>query len=417
LQLRKLRKQLAYLAEHSVFYREKLSQAKMAPEELQCLDDLQAIPRTDKGEFRQHQRDIVCASPKEVVDIGATTGTTGEPLLLPASRADWDELVEILTRGMHGLGLTDGDVFQIAVAFDQLFSLGAPMDDALKNLGVTVVRTGPGNRRMQVEIMRRVGSTGILATPDYMQLLGQQAREMGYDPGQDFNLRLALLVGHGLYTAEWKPNSLNRRVAETWGIEVYSDYGSMEMLAGLIECEEHGGHHVPADQIIVEITDPETGRQLHSGEQGEVVVTHLSRTGTPLLRFRQGDVASMQTTPCTCGRTTPRVMAVLGRLDHALKVKGVTLYPDQIQEALMSIPAVEAYVVEAHEDVGGDRFHVHIACTQEVESVLKQVRTKLKASLRVSPQVLEVATQEEITERWFARGTRKPQKFWDHRQG
>lgn len=417
LQLERLRRQLAYLSSRSPFYREKLRSAGMEPDDLRGLDDLGAIPPTTKDELRAHNREVACAPDEDIVDIGATTGTTGEAVILPTTQNDWDELVELLMRGMHGLGVQKSDVFQVAVAFDQLFSLGAPLDDALKNLGVTVVRTGPGNRRRQVELMRRLGTTCIMATPDFMLLLAEEARELGHEPREDFCLRMGVFIGHGLYTADWRPNALNRRVAEAWDIEVYSDYGSMEMLAGLIECAEHGGHHVPADQLLVEVIDPDTGKPLPPGEPGELVATHLGRTGTPLLRFRQGDITTIQTEPCRCGRTTPRVMAVLDRLDHMLKIKGVSVYPRQVEQALMQIPEVKGYLVEAYtEDSGGDGLRIRVSVGSNEEAVLDKVRKAVKARARILPDHLETAPQEEITRLWYSEDTRKPRKFRDLRK-
>ena len=417
MQLRRLKRQLDHVWANSPFYRRKLGEAGLCPADIATLDDFERVPFTTKSELRDYNDEFFTAENKRIVDIGASAGTTGRHVLLRASNQDWEDLIRLKMRYLVGAGIDDEDVFQIAAAFGQLFSLGTPIDDALKRLGVTVVRTGPGNARGQVEIMRRVGTTVILCTPDFMFLLAEEARKLGLDPRLDFNLRVGIFFGQSLHTQDWRPNGLNRRIQALWGIDTFSMYGTMEMLTAFVECRHHTGHHVYPDRLLLEVIDPETGARLPPGETGELVFTHLIREATPLVRFRQGDVTRIEIEPCACGRTTPRMMAVLGRVDQMIKIKGTSVYPQQVEEALQEVAAVGAYVIEAFTDKRGmDRIRIMLTTEGPQDTVFREVRTAVKAKARIMPDLIEPITQEEVTRIWFSRGTRKPKRFWDKRK-
>jgi len=417
LQLERLKKQLDYVYRRSPFYRKKFEKAGLLPGDIHSIDDFRHIPFTTKDELRQCNNEFICVENKDIVDIGATTGTTGPPVILPATKKDWDGVVETVMRCLVGLDVTEQDVFQISVAFDQLFSAAPMFDDALKKMGVTTLRMGPGNIRRQLEIMKRVGATVIFATTDFLLLAGEEAKKLDFDPRRDFKLRLAILVGQNLYTEDWQPNIQNRRIREMWGVEVYSDYGSMEMLASFVECKQHGGHHVFADHFLIETVDPETGTPLPSGEMGELVATHLTREGMPLVRFRQGDITKVETSRCSCGRTTPRIMAAIGRVDQMLKVKGSSVYPEQIEEALLGVKGVTAYVIEAYTDAQDiDRIRVRVAVQGPQDVIFAEIEKAVKAKARIVPDVVEPIRNEEALRIWFSEGSRKAKRFWDKRK-
>jgi phenylacetate-CoA ligase len=417
LQLERLKKQLNYVYNHSPFYLRKFKEANLIPKDIDAMGDFRNVPFTTKDELRQCNDDFICVENKYIVDIGATTGTTGPPVILPATKKDWDDVVETVMRSLVGLDIGEEDIFQISVAFDQLFSAAPMFDDALKKLGATTLRMGPGNIRRQVEMMQRLGTTAIFSTPDFMLLLGKEAKRLGLDPGKDFRLRMGILVGQNLYTQDWQRNTLNRRIRELWGIEVYSDYGSMEMLASFVECKQHGGHHVFADHFLIEIIDPETGMPVPLGEEGELVATHLTREGIPLVRFKQGDITRIETERCPCGRTTPRIMTVIGRANHMMKIKGVSVYPEQIEEALLGVAGVTAYLIEAYTDMHGmDRIKVRAAVESPQNIAFAEIEKAVKAKARIVPDVIEPITTEEAARIWFSEGTRKPKRFWDKRK-
>lgn len=413
-----LRRELKYIFEHSPYYKRKFKDANVRLEDIRCIEDfIEKVPFTTKGELRAYNDQFICVPNSEIVDIGATTGTTGSPVFIPMTRNDWFNVIDTVTRSLVDLGVKSNDVFQISTAFDQLFSAAICFDYASKRLGITTVRTGPGNLRRQIEIMRRLKTTVIFSTPDFMLLLAREAEKLGLNPQRDFNLRMGIFVGQNLYTPDWRPNSLNRRIRDIWGIEVYSDYGSMEMMASFVECSRHGGHHVFADHFFVEVVDPETGEPVRPGEPGEFVFTHLSREGMPLVRYRQGDIVTHQVGRCVCGRTTPRVMSVIGRVDNMMKIKGVSVYPEQIEEALLEVPGLTAYLIEAYTDSEGvDRIKIKVSFEGDRDEIFSEVEKAVKGRARVKPDVIEPMPRDEIIKIWFSRGTRKPKRFWDRRK-
>lgn len=416
MQLTKLKKQLNYVYEHSRFYKRKFDEADINPGDIKTMEDFRRIPFTTKDEIRDHNDDFICVENREVIDIGTTTGTTGSPVILPVTRKDWDDVVETVSRALAGLEIQKEDICQITVSFDQLFSAATPFDIALKQMGVTTLRMGPGNARRQLEIMQRMGTTVIYAIPDFMFILAEEAGEMGLDPRKDFNLRMGIMVGQSLYTQDMQPNNLKRRLGELWGIDCYTNYGSMEMMAGFIECKPHGGHHVYADHLIIEIIDPDNGLVVAPGQTGELVATHLAREGIPLVRFRQGDITSIKTDQCSCGRTTPRIMGTIGRVDQMLKIKGTSVYPAQIEEALLSVAGVSAYVIEAFSDQAGtDRIKVMVTGDDPHDLLTTEIEKAVKAKARITPDVVEPITMEEAERIWFSKDNRKPKRFWDKR--
>jgi phenylacetate-CoA ligase len=418
LQFRSLRERLAYVFEHSQFYRRRFRDADVDPRDIGSLKDfVEKIPFTTKDDLRMYNDDFLCVPKSQVVDVTATAGTTGTPIFVYRTRRDWEVYVESKMRSLVELGIKDSDVFQISTAFDQLYFGAIFFDYASKRLGITVLRMGPSNLRRQLEVMRRLETTVIYTTPGHMLLLTEEAERMGMNPQKDFNLRMGMFVAQSLHTEDWQPNALNHRIREEWGIEVYSGYGSTEMMVGCWECKQHGGHHVEDDLLFVEIVDPATGLPVPPGELGEIVFTHLSWEGMPLIRFRQGDISRLETQRCVCGKTAQRIMSVIGRVDDMMKIKGVSVYPAQIEEALSEVSGVTAYVIEAYTDRRGiDRIRIRVAFEGSKEMVFEEVEKAVRSRARITPDVLKPISREEALKILYSMGTRKPKTFWDKRK-
>lgn len=416
MQLKMLKKQLKYVYSKSKFYRGKFDDAGIKPDDIKSLGDIQKIPFTTKGELREYNMDFICVRNEKVIDIGTTTGTSGSPVILPVTRNDWNFLTDTNLRSINGIGVTEKDTVQLCMAFDQLFSVSTPIDDTLKIIGATSVRMGPGNTKRQVEVMKLLKTNVIYATPDFMFILAEKAKELGYEPAEDFFLEKGVLVGQPLWRKGWKPTRIKKQIEELWGMEVFSDYGSMELFAGFHECSEHGGHHSFSDYHYLEVVDPLTGESLSPGEEGELVVTHLGMEGVPLVRFRQGDITSIEVEKCVCGRTNPRVMAIIGRVDNMLKIKGTSVYPQQIEDCIIEIEGVNRYVVEAFSDkYSSDRVVIKIFTSSNKEKVREEIVGNVKSRTRITPEI-EFVGRTEIEEIIFKNGTRKPKLFWDYRK-
>ena len=415
LQLLLLKKQLEYLWKKSHSYQKKFRDAGITPDDIKALKDIEKIPFTTKEELRAFNDDFICVPNRKVVDIGATTGTTGAPILLPATMKDVKRLIGTYRRSFQAIGITREDIVQLSVAFDQLFPIGVTANATLKEMGATVVRMGPGNTKRQIEIMKRIKSTVIFCSPDYMLTLAETAKEMGYDPRKDFYLRIGLYHGHPLFDRNNQPTMLAKKVEEIWGIEGFSCYGSMEMFSGAFECKFHCGYHSHPDWVLLEIIDPETGEVQEDDQEGELVVTTLTREAIPVIRYRQGDITRIQTNRCQCGNTSPRIMSIVGRANHMLKLKGIVVYPQQIEEILMQEPGIINYALEAYKDDNEcDAINIMVGLQEQGDQVMEKIKRDLKARIRITPEI-EILPPQKIAKIWHRDGSRKPQKFLDLR--
>jgi phenylacetate-CoA ligase len=414
-QLELLKKQIAYVWKKSKFYQKKFRDAHFTPDDFYSLKDIKRIPFTTKEELRAFNDDFICLPNRMVVDIGATTGTTGSPIILPATKNDLKRLIDTYKRSFRAIGINRDDIVQLSVAFDQLFPIGVTANATLKEMGATVVRMGPGNTKRQIEIMKRIKSTIIFCSPDYMLTLADAARELGYDPRKDFHLRIGLYHGHPLFDLNNQPTMLAKKIEEIWGIEGFSCYGSMEMYSGAFDCPFHCGYHSHPDWLFLETINPETGEVLGEDREGELVVTTLRREAIPLIRYRQGDVTRIQTDRCRCGRTSPRIMSIAGRANHMLKLKGTVVFPQQIEEVLLQEPSIAHYVLEAFKDANGcDALKIMVGLREHSDRIMERIKTNLKARIRITPTIILLNSQE-ILKIVYRNGSRKPQKFFDHR--
>ena len=415
IQFQLFKEQIEYVCKNSKFYKSKFKTACIAPDDVKGLRDIAKLPFTTKEELRAFNDDFICVPNRRIVDIGATTGTTGTPIILPATNRDWKGVQETIRRNFVSIGITPDDIVQLTVTFDQLFPIGMTADHALKKIGATVLRMGPGNTRRQIEVMKKMKATVIYSSPDYMFTLAEKAREMGYDPARDFSLRMGIYHGHALYDRNQRPTMLKKKIEEIWRVESVSVYGSMEMLTGIVDCRFHCGHHSHPDWVYLEVVDPDTGRPLPNGQEGELVATTLRRQGIPLIRYRLGDITSLCTEKCKCGKTSPRIMAIVCRTSNLLKIKGATVFPQQIEEILMQEPKVTNYALEAYTDENGcDALNILVGLQEVKNGALGAIKKKLKAKINTTP-VIKVLSPQEVESIWYRNGDRKPQKFVDRR--
>jgi phenylacetate-CoA ligase len=208
---------------------------------------------------------------------------------------------------------------------------------------------------------------------------------------------------------------LAKKLEEIWGIEGFSCYGSMEMYSGAFDCPFHCGYHSHPDWLLLEIIDPETGEVQTDDQKGELVVTTLMREAIPVIRFRQGDITTIKTDKCQCGKTSPRIMSIVGRTCHMLRLKGTLVYPQQIEDILLQEPEINHYVLEAYKDENDcDALKIMVSLPNRSNAVLERIKMNLKAGIRVTPAV-EVVDPQEILKIVFRHGSRKPQTFRDLR--
>ncbi len=392
IQERRLRALVNTVYEYSPFYRRRFKEAGVHPSDIRTLDDLSKLPFTKKQDLRDTYPFGMFTVPlSQVVRFHASSGTTGKPTVVGYTAGDIRNWVESLCRALVSCGVSSEDIMQIAYGYG-LFTGGLGFHYAAERLGATVLPISAGNTARQVELMKDLGTTVIACTPSYMLYLSEYAAEMGVDIANDTNLRA------GIFGAEPWSEETRRRIESKTGITAYDVYGTSELSGPLFtECIERQGIHVWADMFLIEIIDPETGEQVGDGEKGELVVTTLTKEALPLIRWRTGDITYTETDKCACGRTHPRIMRILGRADDMLIVRGVNVFPSQIEHVLMQIPEVgEHYmIILDRRDDGLDEMTIQVELsdrvavdtTSDILRLEKKIADRLKSVLNVWAKV------------------------------
>jgi phenylacetate-CoA ligase len=406
-----LAKTVAYAAGHSPFYRKSLK--GIGP--VRNLGALASLPTTSREELQRRGEEFLAAPREKIVEIVSTTGTTGAPIFVPMTRNDVDRLAESERRGFAWLGAGPGMRFHVAVTMDNLFVAGLAYHEGIRRNGAAVVRVGMQPARRHLDLLRELRPEGMVAVPSMMIVLARLAREAGEDPKR-FAPGKLMLIGDAVRGADLSFNATGRFIEEAWGSEIYSTYGLTEAGAAFHECPAHKGLHAHADILLVEAVD-DVGKPLQPGETGELVVTTLMTEGMPLIRYRTGDVAFIVPGECPCGRRGARIGPILGRKAHRLKVKGTTIYPKTIEEALVGIEGVENFIIEARDgEDGTDSLLVRIGTGRTDRPFLDIVRTVLFSKARVTPEI-SVEPPARVETALHEGGRRKPRVFVDRRAG
>jgi phenylacetate-CoA ligase len=303
--------------------------------EVTSIDDLAALPFTEKTDFRDtYPYGMVTLPMEQVVRVHASSGTSGKPTIVAYTAGDIEVFAEVVARSLSAAGATADDIVQISYGYG-LFTGGLGLHYGVELLGATAVPASGGNPGFQVALMADVGVTGLAATPSFALLLAERAIEMGLS--ERIHLRW------GIHGAEPWSEGLRVKIEEAWGggYDAVDIYGLSEVIGPGVaaECRENkGGLHVFEDHFLVEIVDPETGEPVPEGEAGELVVTTLTKQAQPVVRYRTRDITRFHTGPCPCGRTTRRIARIEGRADDVLIIRGINVYPRAVEEVLMADP-------------------------------------------------------------------------------
>ena len=342
LQLERVRETVRRL-ERVPFYRGKFLETGLKPEDIHSAADLRRLPFTTAADLRENYPDgLLAVSREQVLRLHTSSGTTGKPKALFFSRRDVDTAAELIARALCMTGVTRRDVFQNMMSYG-LFTGGLVMHYGAEKLGCMVIPAGPGTSERQLLLMQDFGTTVIHVTPSYAFYFADFLEKKGIDPRRDLALRKAF-VGAEPYTEESR-----RKIEAALGIDVYNSYGLTEMNGPGVafECEGKCGMHVWEDNFVLEIINPATGEPVSDGQTGEMVLTSINREAMPLLRYRTRDLTSVIPEPCACGRTHRRIHRITGRSDDMLIVRGVNIFPQQIERVLMSLPQIgRNYVIQ-----------------------------------------------------------------------
>ena len=335
LQYRLLKTLVYRLYSFSPFYHDRMVQHKVHPDDIKELADVKKLPFMFKKDLRDNYPDkFFTASREELVRYHVSSGTTGKPTVVGYTEHDLNIWSTSLARALTSCGLGRGDTIQVSYGYG-LFTGGLGLHYGAERIGATVLPTSVGNTERQVELMQDLGSTAIACTPSYLLHMGEVAEKMGISIAKDTKLKTAILG------AEPWTEKMRERIEDWLGIKAYDIYGTSELSGPMFtECTEQKGFHIWGDIALTEIIDPNTGEPVAPGEHGELTVTILTKEAMPMIRYRIGDIASMDEEPCPCGRTHPRVNRIEGRVDDMLIIRGINVFPSQVEHALMGVPEV-----------------------------------------------------------------------------
>jgi phenylacetate-CoA ligase len=394
-QLRRLRSTLARACERVPFYRRSFEAAGFSPGDLRDLEDLAGLPLTTKADlYEDYPYGLFAVPLAEVVRIHSSSGTTGRPTVVGYTQGDlatWSELTaRVLTAG----GVTRRDIVQIAFGYG-LFTGGFGLHYGAERVGATVVPVSSGNTARQVAVMRDFGSTALVCTPSYALYIAEVIREMKVDPGE---LRLRV----GLFGAEPWSERMRDQIESRLRISATDNYGLSEVMGPGVsmECGRKDGLHLNEDHFLAEVIDPETGRVLPPGAAGELVLTTLTKEAVPLVRYRTRDITRITTEPCGCGRTFARMAKPSGRTDDMLIIRGVNVYPSQVEGVLMEIEETEPhYQLIVTREGALDSLEIKVEVDEAVFSdemrAMKEIEARIQRRLE---SVLGLSTRIRLVE-------------------
>ncbi len=384
LQLARLQETVKRVYEKVPYYREKMQKAGVTPEDIQSLADLGKLPFTTKQDMRDtYPFGLFAVEREELVRIHASSGTTGKPTVVGYTRGDLDTWTDCVSRIACMGGASPKDVAQICFGYG-MFTGALGLHYGLENIGAAIVPSSTGNSQKQLMYMQDFKSSLLVATPSYALRLAEVAREMGIDTRKDLFIKTAL-VGSELLT-----DAMRAEMHAAWGedVQITTNYGMSELMGPGVsgECLEHCGLHINEDYFLPEIIDSQTGEVLPAGEKGELVITCIKKEGLPLIRYRTKDITRLFYEPCACGRTTCRMENLSGRSDDMLKIRGVNVFPGQIEEVVLSIPELGPhYEIIVEREGYTDKLTVRVELVKEADSFteLQRIERAVKDKLKV----------------------------------
>ncbi len=395
LQLSRLRGIVARAYDNVPLFRQRMLERKLAPDDLRSLTDIAQLPFMVKNDLRDNYPFGLFASPlQDIIRLHASSGTTGKPIVVAYTRADVEVWSSVMLRSFAACGLHAGDVIQNAYGYG-LFTGGLGAHYGAEALGATVIPISGGNTDRQIMVLKDFGVTAICCTPSYFLHLAERAEEQG------INLR-DLPLRAGIFGAEPWTEAMRIRIEAMTGIRAYDIYGLSEIIGpGVgIECAQHDGLHIFEDHFYPEIVDPENGMVLPDGQEGELVLTTLSKQAMPMIRYRTRDITTLVSESCACGRTIRRIRRISRRSDDMFIIRGINVFPSQVETALLTLEGtLPHYQIVLTREKGLDRMEVQVEVTPEIFSdrigAMENLRRKLVKALE---QVLNLRVEVRLAE-------------------
>ncbi|MFP4384040.1 MAG: phenylacetate--CoA ligase family protein [Spirochaetia bacterium] len=391
-QLENLRRLTENVYKNVPFYRKKFDEARIKPQDIQSLEDIAKLPFTTKDEMREtYPYGLLAVEESELVEVHMSSGTTGTPVVDAYTLKDIDIWSESMARTLAMAGTGPGDVVQNAYGYG-LFTGGLGVHYGARRIGANVIPASSGNTKRQLLIMRDFHTNIITCTPSYSLFLAEAAREEGLDIRK-------LPIKAGCFGAEPWSDNMRVEIEDALSLSAHDIYGLTEIIGPGVssECEAKNGLHINEDLFYPEIIDPATGEVLPDGEKGELVFTTLTKEGTPIIRYRTRDITYLMREKCSCGRTLVRMHRLFGRTDDMLIIRGVNIFPSQVEQVLMKIEETEPHyviyvdrgkslldIIEIHVEVEQNFFSDE---TKDLEKIREKIETEIRNELGVSARV------------------------------
>jgi phenylacetate-CoA ligase len=372
-------------------YRKRMQEKGVTPADIHTIDDIVKLPFTSKKDLRDYYPfGLLSSSMSEIVRLQASSGTTGKPIVVGYTRKDLGIWGEVGARCFTAYGLSKNDVVQVSYGYG-LFTGGLGAHCAVETIGGAVLPMSSGNTEKQIMLMHDFGSVGLACTPSYALYLADALKDSGF-PREEFKLRI------GAFGAEPWTEGMRKELEEKLNIKAYDLYGLTEIIGPGVghECQYQNGTHLCEDHFYPEIVDPITGNSLPPGQMGELVFSTITKDGMPLLRFRTRDLTSLNYETCECGRTSVRMSRILGRSDDMLIIRGVNVFPSQVESVICELPQLEPHYLLLVDRVNNlDTFEVQVEVKEEFYSdevskmidLRKQIVHRLQSVLGISPDV------------------------------
>ncbi|MBF0387201.1 MAG: AMP-binding protein [Candidatus Omnitrophica bacterium] len=403
-----LRHHLVYCQAASPFYRKFFKKHGVVPQEV-TLDNFVNIPLTDKRSLERSNMDFIAVPQERISDIVLSSGTTGDPTQIVYTQRDLDRLAYNEQQSMVSCGMTAADRVLLTCTIDRCFVAGLAYYLGAKKIGAACIRNGLNSLESHAGIIKLMTPSVVVGVPSFLRKLGAYVKHKKIPVG---SVKKLVCIGEPLRDKDMKALIGTQDLEALWGAKAFSTYSSSEMVTSFCECECQNGGHLHPELAVAEIVD-ERGRRVSAGVVGELVVTPLGIEGMPLVRFRTGDITFMFEESCPCGRLSPRLGPILGRMKQMLKIKGTTVYPLAVFSALDELREVSDYFITVFSsDALSDRLMVTVSLRQSCS--VARISEALTARLRVAPEVV-VASEEDVRRVVYNPSLRKPVRFFDRR--
>ncbi len=403
-QLEQVNRQITRLIEADNFYGKRLKKAGI--DHVDSEEDFLSLPFSEKQDLREAYPLGLAACPEEeIVRIHSSSGTTGTPVIIPYTEKDVDDWGLMFKRCYEFAGITNKDRIQITPGYG-LWTAGIGFQNGCEKLGAMAVPMGPGNTEKQLQMMQDLESTVLCSTSSYALLLAEEVEKRG--------LKDKIRLKKGVIGSERWSDKMRQRISSVLGIELYDIYGLTEIYGpGIgINCQYNTGMHYWDDYLYIEIIDPKTGKNLPDGEWGEIVITTLVKEGAPLIRFRTHDISRIIPGECPCGSAFPRIDSIMGRSDDMMKIKGVNVFPKQIEEVLASFPELSSEYqirISYHDGIAVMRIYVETDGSNDFKALQQSIAARVKSQIGFTPKVYVVELG------FLPRSMKKTQRVIDER--